>query len=339
MKASILFITYNHEPFISEAIRSAMAQDHPGLEIVVCDDMSTDRTAEILKEELKNCPAHIKMVWVEARNNVGLIENFNRGLSNCTGEVVVAMSGDDVSLPHRVSSICQAFHTDPEFTLVYSSCTDIDQNGTPLHRKAKAAGDRTFSYAESDDIYAGSTPVGATAAYRASFLNRFPPLKKAGYPEDNILWVRALLSGKVRYIGEPLVLRRTHDDNMSNWCRGADDTSSRQRHLRQLRTHEITCRQSEKDLRHALAAGWLSSPRYEKLSLSNSLRREKFRALRLSITPSTWKLWISSVLHFLRLSTGSGRVRKALGRAIRQYFRLRVSASFRQRYWEAFFSK
>jgi len=50
-KVTIMIATYNQERFIGEAIESAMAQDYPNLEIVVCDDCSTDRTYEIAKQD------------------------------------------------------------------------------------------------------------------------------------------------------------------------------------------------------------------------------------------------------------------------------------------------
>lgn len=49
-KVTIMIATYDQERFIGEAIESAMAQDYSNLEIVVCDDCSTDRTYEIAKQ-------------------------------------------------------------------------------------------------------------------------------------------------------------------------------------------------------------------------------------------------------------------------------------------------
>ncbi len=62
MKASILFVAYNQRRFVAEAIRSAMAQDYRDLELVVCDDASSDDTRAVLEAELRNCPSHISVV-------------------------------------------------------------------------------------------------------------------------------------------------------------------------------------------------------------------------------------------------------------------------------------
>ena len=50
-KVSVLMPTYNRERFITDAVRSVLAQDYGNIELVIVDDGSTDRTAEILTEQ------------------------------------------------------------------------------------------------------------------------------------------------------------------------------------------------------------------------------------------------------------------------------------------------
>ena len=61
---SISCLTYNHEPYIREAIESFLNQKTTfPFEILIHDDASTDKTAEIIREyELKN-PHLIKPIY------------------------------------------------------------------------------------------------------------------------------------------------------------------------------------------------------------------------------------------------------------------------------------
>ena len=60
---SALMAAYNAEPFIAEAIESALAQDWPAsrLEVVVCDDGSTDGTAAVVEGFAERHPGRVRL--------------------------------------------------------------------------------------------------------------------------------------------------------------------------------------------------------------------------------------------------------------------------------------
>ena len=93
MKLSILVITYNHEKYIVDAIKSVVMQKFNGeLEIVVVDDASTDNTIDLLHNELQN----ISNVHVYKNEiNIGITKNYQKGFSLCKGEYVAVLEGDD----------------------------------------------------------------------------------------------------------------------------------------------------------------------------------------------------------------------------------------------------
>ncbi len=72
--ASVLIDTYNHERFIEQAIVSVLEQDFPAAdrEIIVVDDGSTDRTAEIVRK----FEPHVRLLRKE---NGGQASAFNAG--------------------------------------------------------------------------------------------------------------------------------------------------------------------------------------------------------------------------------------------------------------------
>jgi glycosyltransferase involved in cell wall biosynthesis len=338
MKASILFITYKHEGYVAEAIRSAMAQDYPDLELVVCDDGSPDRTREILENELAKCPSHISVVHASSEKNLGFHKNFNRGLAACTGEVVVAMSGDDISLPSRVSRICREFAEDPACMLACSNWVRIDATGRDLGVRGKHSKDAVFSYASGLQHIYGRAPVcGAVAAYRTILRDRFPPMETGCHAEDNCFWIRALLVGNIHYLSEPLVLWRSHGDNQSNWTRDIDNKHAREMHLRFLLAHQCMWRQWLRDLAHAQTMKLISPCKRETLERTVWIKRESYRLTRLSITPASWKLWFVSVSRLLRLQHSARGVMRAVRRSCRKNLLLRLSAAGREAYWRKYF--
>lgn len=92
--ASLLFIAYNHEAFVEEALLSALRQDVATFELVVVDDASTDRTRAILEEVLaRETPPGVTIKKLYKDKNGGLIAAVNDAMAMAAGEAFVLMAG------------------------------------------------------------------------------------------------------------------------------------------------------------------------------------------------------------------------------------------------------
>ena len=331
MKASILFVTYNQRCFVAEAIRSAMVQDYPDLELVVCDDASSDDTRAILEEELRQCPPHISVVRAHTGKNIGLLANFNQSTAACSGEFVVVMAGDDVSMPHRVSRIAAEFAANPQCMLVYSNWQRIDDDGRPCPGACGHKQDKTFAHGSMPDcVYASGKGPGSTAAYRANVFRAFGPLEICRRPEDRSCWVRALLLGEVRYLVEPLVKWRTHAENWSNYQGGADTAVARSRILRDLLCRQSYGRQFKKDIHRAVTHSLIPQSLVSRLLFLIEHDRERERLRRLSLAKAPWRLWLGSAWRLMRVSPSFGN----LWRIVRSDFPIRIFSRKRERHWK-----
>jgi glycosyltransferase involved in cell wall biosynthesis len=330
MKVSILYITYNHRSFAAEGIRSAMAQDYPDLELVVCDDASPDGTRVILEDELRHCPAHISVVRAHPEKNIGLLANFNQGMAACSGDIIIGMAGDDISLPHRISRIVAEFKANPKCMLVYSNWIRIDDSGQVLPGSCGRKQDRTFAYGSRPDcVYAGGKGAGSTAAYRADLFRTFGPLDISRRPEDRSCWVRALLLGEIQYLVEPLVKWRTHSTNLSNYQAGADTAAARKRILRDLLHRQSYGRQFHKDIEHAVRKSLINPELAERLLFIIRHDRECERLRRFALAVAPWKLWLGSAVRLMQISPSS----RSLMRIAFSEFPIRMFSRRRERRW------
>ena len=90
---SVVVITYNHAPYINEAIESIVSQDYSGnWEIIVADDCSTDGTDRILESLAAQ---HPKLTVLTTPRNVGAQRNLRRSLEHARGTYVAFLEGDD----------------------------------------------------------------------------------------------------------------------------------------------------------------------------------------------------------------------------------------------------
>jgi glycosyltransferase involved in cell wall biosynthesis len=94
IKLSVLVITYNHERFITQALRGVMQQDVSfPIEIVVGNDCSTDNTAGVLNEVAALSKRPIRLI--NRDRNLGFHRNLVETLDACAGEYIAVLEGDD----------------------------------------------------------------------------------------------------------------------------------------------------------------------------------------------------------------------------------------------------
>lgn len=93
-KVSVVTITYNQEEYIREALDSFVAQKaNFDIEVVVSDDCSTDKTAEIIREYAGTHPNLFKPILRKA--NIGVQANMKSALQAATGKYIALCEGDD----------------------------------------------------------------------------------------------------------------------------------------------------------------------------------------------------------------------------------------------------
>ena len=93
MKVSVLMPTYNHEPYIAEAIESFLAQQTSfEIELLINDDCSTDNTYQVA---LGYAQKHPQIKLFKQTTNQGLLPNYKFLLQQAQGEYLAVLESDD----------------------------------------------------------------------------------------------------------------------------------------------------------------------------------------------------------------------------------------------------
>ena len=106
-RVTIVIPAFNAARWVGRAIKSALEQDWPNVEVIVVNDGSTDNTEEVCLA-FKN---RIRYYWQE---NKGVSAARNLGISRATGELIAFLDADDELLPHMVSTLTEALRLFPE---------------------------------------------------------------------------------------------------------------------------------------------------------------------------------------------------------------------------------
>lgn len=107
---SVVIPAYNAERFLAEAIESVHRQDYQPLEIIVIDDGSTDRTAEIAK--------NAQDVWCWRQPNGGIGAARNAGVRAAQGELLAFLDADDLWTEGKLAEQLAVLRSRPEIDLV-----------------------------------------------------------------------------------------------------------------------------------------------------------------------------------------------------------------------------
>jgi hypothetical protein len=207
-------VAYNQERFIAEAVQGALSQTYSPLEILLSDDCSVDRTFEIIQQEIAGYAGPHKVMVRRNEWNLGLGEHINRVMEIAQGELIIAAAGDDVSVPERAEVLFDAYiGSDKRALSVFSNAVEIDERGAIgglVHDSPPSKDDlslRRFSLRQ-------ASVSGATHAWHRRVFDEFGPMGAGVISEDAVIPFRSLLLGEVRYVDQPLVLRRHHDGNI-----------------------------------------------------------------------------------------------------------------------------
>lgn len=93
---SVVIPLYNKEPIIKKCLYSVLSQDCDDYEIVIVNDGSTDRSAEIVKGF-----GDSRIRFIEQENG-GPSKARNTGVKNAAGEWIVFLDADDELLPEAL---------------------------------------------------------------------------------------------------------------------------------------------------------------------------------------------------------------------------------------------
>lgn len=213
MSVTVVIPSYNHRPYVLQAIESVLAQELTDLDLIVIDDGSQDGSAELIRE-LWEKRGGFRFI---ARENRGLLRTLNEGLHLARGEFFCELASDDYfppgSLQRRIDylrdSDCVAVFADG---VIVQGTSPTAERFLPRQRRQMLAAD--------DPIPAmlnGHLPVFSTGMIRTEVLRRV-----GGFDEENFRFyedldtpIRLALAGRFGFVDVPVICRREHESNVS----------------------------------------------------------------------------------------------------------------------------
>lgn len=195
---SIIIPTWNRAATLERAVRSCLEQSVLPLEVLVCDDGSSDQSHQIVAQINDS-----RVIWVDGERGGRPAIPRNRGLKLAKGEWVAFLDSDDAWLPQKLEK--QLATLQKSGNLACSSNATVVREGKTQEEMLNFQGDiATFA-----DLLKNNTVITSSTIVQRELL-----LKCGGFPEeeglkaleDYALWLRVACFTNFSYLSEPLIL-------------------------------------------------------------------------------------------------------------------------------------
>lgn len=116
---SIIIPTYNRKHVIEKAIDSCLNQTYKNIEIIVCDDHSTDGTQEYIANRIKEDERIKYCVTPDGKKGANAARNTAIKLAK--GEYLAFLDSDDYLTEESIACRVEKFETNPNVGMVYGN--------------------------------------------------------------------------------------------------------------------------------------------------------------------------------------------------------------------------
>ena len=232
IKVSIAMATYNGAAYLGEQLDSIRRQTFLPVELIICDDGSTDDTLAVARRFAAEAPFKVTIDPHGLR--LGYDKNFFRAIGQCTGEVVALCDQDDVWDPRKLAMARAQFRDSAVMAVSHRvQVVDAQLNPTPLVLPPAAFHGKHTLFTV--DPWFG--PNGMQMLFRRApvvpWLDKKPPLSKwsrLGTPFDEWIFYLATLTGSVVLLREVLGLWRRHGASTTGSIAEINGANSAGRH-------------------------------------------------------------------------------------------------------------
>lgn len=250
---SVCIPAYNNAAYIKETVDSILNQTYRNIELVICDDKSTDNTAEVIESI-----ADDRVKLYKNEKNLGMSGNWNNCLKKCTGEFIKLVCADDMLAEDCLEKEVGALIRHPDAVLAESDTRLIDLNGKPkgFYKRYKTSGMTNGRKIARAGFFVKNyfgAPLANT--FRRSVLEKVGGFDTwYTYILDYDFWVQLACLGDVYIIHEPLNYFRVRNDSNTGEVMAGDKTDVYvEEHIHLVKKFRKELRLSDADIRRSVA--------------------------------------------------------------------------------------
>lgn len=213
-KVSVALATYNGAFFLTEQLQSLVDQTHLPTQVILCDDGSTDDTLQIATRFSTELPLRI----IRNGKSLGVVENFKKAVSLCTGEYIALCDQDDVWYPDKLEqSVAMLASIDGDVpALIYSDLEVVDKELNTVASSFWQLTARKPSDIDFVKLLLGNVVTGCTVMMNQTMAIEMQRMPEGVEMHDFWLALIAYGIGHCAYIDKPTIKYRQHGSNVTS---------------------------------------------------------------------------------------------------------------------------
>lgn len=206
-RVSVIIPVYNVEKYIDKTLESVFSQIYKDIEMVLVDDCSKDKSAQIIA---KYRESHSEIIYFLQPKNMGAGAARNKALELATGQYVAFLDSDDLWIPEKTDKQIKLMK-EKKSPFSYAAIEMMDEEGNTIKRKRNLRETCDYKYLLHNTIIATSSVIvdrTVLGDFRMS-------LRRGG--QDYATWLSLLRGGVVACgINETLVRYRVGRNSLSS---------------------------------------------------------------------------------------------------------------------------
>lgn len=287
-KVSVALATFNGEKYISKQLHSLLFQRRTIDEVIIVDDASTDKTADIVRDFIEKNQLLNWHLYINEKN-IGFFKNFKSAIEKTTGDIIFLCDQDDIWCKTKVDSMLNRFESDERIKAIYSGFNIIDENDNVIHARQKVFHSNNnlikFRIEPFETVKINLSTIckynispGCTLAFTREVKDIYLEKTKSICVHDwEIALIAAFLDG-LHFFNTPLTHYRVHPSNtigLSEFAGNSDKSKLALYDLRLKKAEKIQDYLKSMDVYHYL----LTDDRLKILTDSVKFAEKRFNAL------------------------------------------------------------
>ena len=222
---SIALVTYMHERYIEECLKSIIGQTYQNIELLILDDASTDDTYDIIMLYERRMRARFSKVLIlkNDHNSGNVSVNLNKILKEAKGVYFKTFAGDDAMLPTYVEEIVAFLvrRENEDAILAYTNAYIVGENFHLGDEPGRNYAYQRYKPYKEKELFEGLLIRNNIVA--PSVMMRRRVLEQYGYYDERIpfedfdLWLRLAYKEKFVYLPSKLIYYRRAETSLTNY--------------------------------------------------------------------------------------------------------------------------